>query len=136
MSHVKAGGSEADALSTSMRFLIHYTGDVHQPLHAMARVDNEFPAGDRGGNSFPVKSLDGANNLHAVWDSVVYGDANDFALPLKDSDWNTIGQLAAKLVESNPTPSIPDITSIDPAVWAKDSFEAGEAIVYENIAEN
>lgn len=63
-----------------MRLLMHYTGDIHQPLHATARVNHEYPAGDRGGNSFPVPSIDGAKNLHSVWDSVVYSEANDYNL--------------------------------------------------------
>jgi hypothetical protein len=119
-----------------MRFLIHYTGDVHQPLHATARVDTEFPAGDRGGNSFPLKSKDGAKNLHAAWDSVVYADANDFDLPLTDASWSTIGQTAATFVETYPVSDVKDLASIDPAVWAQDSFQAGETFVYKNIAES
>ena len=74
------GHTEADSLSTALRLLMHYTGDVHQPLHATARVDHEYPAGDRGGNSFPLPSKDGAKNLHAVWDAVVYSEAGDYNL--------------------------------------------------------
>lgn len=91
MSHVYNSGTEADALSTAMRFLIHYTGDVHQPLHATARVNTEFPAGDRGGNSFHLTSREGAKNLHAVWDSVIYSKTGHPTLPIPDSEWNTLG---------------------------------------------
>ena len=80
MSHGVKGHTEADGLSTAMRLLMHYTGDIHQPLHATSRVDKEYPAGDRGGNSFPVPSIDGAKNLHSVWDSVVYAEATDYKL--------------------------------------------------------
>jgi hypothetical protein len=55
-----------------MRLLIHYAGDIHQPLHATSRVDDNYPSGDRGGNSFPLPAKDGTKNLHAVWDSVLY----------------------------------------------------------------
>jgi hypothetical protein len=80
MSHGLKGHSEADGLSTAMRLLMHYTGDIHQPLHATSRVDKEYPAGDRGGNSFHLPPIDGAKNLHAVWDSVVYSEADDMDL--------------------------------------------------------
>jgi len=80
MSHGIKGHTEADGLSTAMRLLMHYTGDIHQPLHATSRVDKEYPAGDRGGNSFPVPSIDGAKNLHSVWDSVIYTEAGDYKL--------------------------------------------------------
>ena len=52
--------------------IIHYVGDVHQPLHSTALVDSEYPSGDRGGNSEHIPSIDGVSNLHAVWDSVLY----------------------------------------------------------------
>lgn len=136
MSHVWNEGTEKDALSTAMRFLIHYTGDVHQPLHATARVDDEFPAGDRGGNSFTLASFDGAKNLHAVWDSVVYADTGRPTLPMPDSDWNNLGIKAAQLVEAHPLDDVTDLKSLDPAVWAKDSFEKSENFVYSDITEN
>jgi len=136
MSHVWHDGTEADALSSAMRFLIHYTGDVHQPLHATARVDDEFPAGDRGGNSFHLTSHDGAKNLHAVWDSVIYSETGHPTLPIPASDWNTLGINAAKLVEEHPLADVTDLKSLDPAVWAKDSFEKSEFFVYDHIAEN
>lgn len=45
-----------------LKFLIHFVGDLHQPMH-VGRPD------DRGGNSTKV-SYDGKNiNLHALWDS-------------------------------------------------------------------
>ena len=91
MSHVWNSGTEADALSTAMRLLIHYAGDVHQPLHATSRVNSEFPAGDRGGNSFPLTSKDTAKNLHAVWDSIIYTGTGHPTLPIPDSEWNTLG---------------------------------------------
>ena len=60
----------ADAL----RFVIHFVGDVHQPLHAATN-------NDQGGNCVPVAFFDAlpqlrnpktesyAPNLHAVWDT-------------------------------------------------------------------
>lgn len=45
----------------ALRFLIHFIGDVHQPLHD---ADN----GDRGGNRVQVVLGRRHTNLHAVWD--------------------------------------------------------------------
>jgi len=47
-----------------LSFLIHFVGDIHQPLHAA----ND---GDRGGNCVPVDSRSREKNLHAVWDTTV-----------------------------------------------------------------
>jgi nuclease S1 len=45
----------------ALRFLIHFVGDIHQPLHA---ADND----DRGGNQVRVLLRQHHTNLHAVWD--------------------------------------------------------------------
>jgi hypothetical protein len=60
------------ALSYATRLLIHYVGDVHQPLHCVSRVNKDYPAGDRGGNSFPLPTHYSDKELHAVWDSAIY----------------------------------------------------------------
>ncbi len=72
MSHGNANHSEEDGLSTAMRLLIHYVGDIHQPLHATTKFDSSYPAGDRGGNSFKLLEKDGIKELHAAWDSILY----------------------------------------------------------------
>lgn len=48
----------------ALRFLIHFMGDLHQPLHC---ADNH----DRGGNMVRVVFQGEQTNLHAVWDTAV-----------------------------------------------------------------
>ncbi len=62
----------ADGRSFALRMIIHYVGDVHQPLHTTAAVDAQYPRGDAGGNYEALPSICGAANLHAVWDSIAY----------------------------------------------------------------
>jgi hypothetical protein len=45
----------------ALKFLIHFIGDIHQPLHT---GDN----GDRGGNEVAIAMVGDARNLHAAWD--------------------------------------------------------------------
>lgn len=47
-----------------MRLLLHYVGDIHQPLHATSRVDKNYPKGDEGGNAFPIPEKLTVKNLH------------------------------------------------------------------------
>lgn len=49
--------------ATALRYMIHFVGDVHQPLHA---ENND----DQGGNCTALQFFgeDSAVNLHAVWD--------------------------------------------------------------------
>lgn len=45
-----------------LRLLIHFIGDLHQPLH-VGRLE------DKGGNDLQVRWFDQGSNLHRVWDS-------------------------------------------------------------------
>ncbi|MFN7726081.1 MAG: S1/P1 nuclease [Rubrivivax sp.] len=46
----------------ALKYVVHFVGDVHQPLHAGF-------ADDRGGNSFQLQAFDRGTNLHSLWDS-------------------------------------------------------------------
>jgi len=52
----------AEGRREALLFLVHFVGDLHQPLHC---EDN----GDRGGNDVRVAFLKTHTNLHALWDS-------------------------------------------------------------------
>eukprot|EP01016_Furgasonia_blochmanni_P030962 TRINITY_DN3207_c0_g1_i2.p1 TRINITY_DN3207_c0_g1~~TRINITY_DN3207_c0_g1_i2.p1 ORF type:complete len:393 (+),score=76.04 TRINITY_DN3207_c0_g1_i2:61-1179(+) len=52
-----------------LRMLIHLVGDLHQPLHNVARYSKQHPSGDRGGNFVNLKVLSMRTNLHALWDA-------------------------------------------------------------------
>ncbi len=45
-----------------LKLLIHFIGDLHQPLHL-------GQAEDKGGNDFQVRWFNDGTNLHSVWDS-------------------------------------------------------------------
>jgi nuclease S1 len=49
------------ARAEALRFLIHFMGDLHQPLH----VGDDH---DRGGNDRAITLLGRATNLHKAWD--------------------------------------------------------------------
>lgn len=52
----------------ALKFVVHFVGDVHQPLHAGNRAD-------KGGNEFQV-NIDGeGTNLHSVWDNRILRSA-------------------------------------------------------------
>jgi hypothetical protein len=55
-----------DQRREALMFLIHFIGDMHQPLHC---EDNN----DRGGNSVQVQFFGRRSNLHSVWDSGLLG---------------------------------------------------------------
>jgi nuclease S1 len=47
---------------TALKYLVHFVGDIHQPLHAGF-------GDDRGGNSYQLQAFMRGSNLHAVWDT-------------------------------------------------------------------
>ena len=47
-----------------LKLLVHFVGDIHQPLH-VGRIE------DRGGNDIKVKWFGQQTNLHRVWDSQI-----------------------------------------------------------------
>jgi S1/P1 Nuclease len=55
-----SNASQAQKLE-SLKFLGHWVGDIHQPLHVSFEDD-------RGGNSIPVSGLC-SSNLHSAWDT-------------------------------------------------------------------
>jgi nuclease S1 len=59
---VLASNAPDDRRRTALKYLVHFVGDVHQPLHA-AFMD------DKGGNKYQLQAFMRGSNLHAVWDS-------------------------------------------------------------------
>ena len=53
----------------ALKFLVHFIGDMHQPLH-VGRGE------DRGGNSIRVRWFGESRNLHSVWDSAIIASEN------------------------------------------------------------
>jgi hypothetical protein len=64
---------ETNPQPDDLKFLIHFIGDIHQPLHCGF-------IGDRGGNTIKIKFLNRHTELHALWDSglIQYRIKQDF----------------------------------------------------------
>jgi hypothetical protein len=58
----------------ALMFLVHLVGDVHQPLHAVARNN------DRGGNDVFVRVGTHTGRLHGLWDSFLVEGIEDAAV--------------------------------------------------------
>lgn len=56
------------ARAEALKFLVHFIGDLHQPLHC---ADNH----DQGGNALKVTFFGASSNLHKVWDSDILARA-------------------------------------------------------------
>ncbi|KAF7357884.1 hypothetical protein MVEN_00834600 [Mycena venus] len=60
-------GYKYDVANEALKFLIHFLGDMHMPLHLTGR--------DRGGNSIPIFFDGQKTNLHSLWDDLLIAKA-------------------------------------------------------------
>ena len=97
------------ARSEALKFLVHFVGDLSQPMHAMADA--------RGGNDIPVSAFGSAQcgdypcNLHSVWDSALI-----LHVGIREHRYarRLDGMIAADHLQAG---------SDDPATWANESLQ-------------
>ena len=89
--------------SIALRLLIHYVGDVHQPLHTYQGFSSLYKHGDQGGNLEEITFHNQKEKLHAAWDSIfgVYHERlyAHRLTPLNMSSWASLEE-DAKVLQS------------------------------------
>jgi hypothetical protein len=99
----------------SVAFLIHFVGDMHQPMHAGDR-------GDLGGNRFPAYYSRVRSNLHAIWDGYLAERA--ISTPAAD---------AAGLLSETPRPERVALAGGLVTDWAREAWEVSRDFAYGGI---
>ena len=115
-----AGEIDGEARLDALRFLVHFVGDVHQPLHCAFRY------GDMGGNMLPVNSFRGRHysfdpgtamdyppSVHSVWDE---------ALVFEAMEGESVKEVAARLNKEIGPGHVARWSTDDPYHWAVDSY--------------
>ena len=133
--------TDKNAKAQALRFIIHFVGDIHQPLHCATRVDRAHPAGDEGGNKVTIKITDANGNLqsvnlHSYWDGGLEsfprgGPPPQFAQP----PLSQIPPAAALARQGNP-PTDPALKLNDPfnfQAWANESFSLAKSVAYNGM---
>ena len=71
----KSAAADEKARAVALCWMLHLTGDVHQPLHTIKLVTKQFPEpeGDRGGSGFYVRVTPSSStiSLHKLWDRLL-----------------------------------------------------------------
>jgi hypothetical protein len=126
-----SGAKDADR-AIALAWLEHLIGDIHQPLHASARITEQEPKGDQGGNLFLLTPVgtprDKQENIHWFWDSIVVrNDPND-----KDEcDADYIDPIARDIMKKYPLAKMESRLALgDPEQWKRESFEIASTKVY------
>lgn len=103
------GKREKSRKLAALRFLGHFIGDLHQPLHVSYKED-------RGGNSISVRWFGQDTNLHSVWDVNIF-EKGGIKYP----------QSLSLLKGDNFSPSSLDVLS-----WLEDSHALAKKVAYRN----
>jgi len=98
----------------ALLFLVHFVGDMHQPLHC---ADNH----DKGGNEVQIEFFGEPTNLHRLWDSGLLGR-------LPDEDELFLDLRRAITPERRAEWSRGTVEE-----WAAESFQAARQVVYGEL---
>lgn len=121
--------------AVAIAWLEHLIGDIHQPLHASAKVTDSNPKGDQGGNLFLLTPKgtprDKQENLHWLWDSIVIR-----VLPnTKDAcDADFIDPIAQDIMKMYPYDKLK--TRLEPGkftTWKDESYRIASTEVYRGV---
>jgi len=126
--------TDKDAQAQALRLIIHFVGDIHQPLHCATRVSSALPEGDRGGNLVSITVAGKKTNLHSYWDGGIGRfpkTGPNFAPP----PLSQIPAAAAKAMAGNPDTD-PDLKLDEPfnfSAWADESFALAKSVAYKGM---
>ena len=126
--------TDKNAQAQALRFIIHFLGDIHQPLHCATRVDSANPHGDLGGNNVKIKVGGKSINLHSYWDGGI-GSFPKMGPNFAPPPLSQIGPAAAKSMAGNPDTD-PDLKLNDPfnfQSWADESLTLAKDVTYKGM---
>lgn len=113
-------------------WLEHLIGDIHQPLHASARVTDLEPKGDQGANLFLLTPKgtprESQLNLHWFWDSII---GRNIPNSKNECDADYLYPIAKKIMKSYPYAK--EQANLNPGnfeEWKKESFEISSTKVF------
>ena len=124
---LKDKSADAAKRAEALRYIIHFVGDLHQPLHTITNADE-------GGNCVPLKYLrrnprehnhSYSPNLHSVWDSAIPERDAEGADPAEYAE--TLDALYAADIEGWQKAGI----HVDDWVW--EGYDFAENVVYGNL---
>ncbi len=121
-------GPNSDSVKAmALCWILHLTGDVHQPLHSSALFTTQFPNGDRGGTLFFIKVRPGSPtiHLHRLWDGLVQGSERFDSVQNRARNFRGRPELSRV--------SLPELSETRFERWARsESFEDAKIHGYRN----
>ncbi len=103
--------------SYALVWLLHLVGDIHQPLHAVARIAAGENDDDKGGLDVSILPNE---NLHSTWDSALHQDEHP----------NEMLADAAVYATRLPKPEDGAVNQLDVQKWIDESVALAKSNVY------
>jgi hypothetical protein len=113
---LKSNNTTNEEKTIALKFLVHFIGDSHQPMH-VSRAE------DKGGNSIQVQFNGKGSNLHSLWDSGLIG-----------REGKTFDQMAKDYDTAKPA-DISKWQNSDPMQWVWESYQFSTKI-YGDVEKN
>jgi hypothetical protein len=133
ISTLGSGTSAQTNQATYLRYLLHFVGDIQQPLHSSEAFYASQPNGDAGGNGFYLTG--NWTKLHYLWDDGGGYLTNSMYRPLSSASQATLNDKVAAIEADYPythnTGRIPD-----PMNWAQEGLALAKTVTYVGITQN
>lgn len=124
---LKKSSAPAWDLNFALGNLVHFYGDIHQPLHATELFSSVYPNGDYGGNLESV-TVDGTSTkLHFIWDSICWEYSAELSRPLSTTDKATVTNFGDYLMNTY-TFTSSQKSQYNSTIFAQESLQ--DAITY------
>lgn len=119
--------------SFNLRFLLHLTGDVHQPMHCVSLFSELFPEGDLGGTLFEVE-YNGNTQLHLFWDTGAGMWQDELVRPLSGDDRRKLVDIALNIMKEWPYSYVKEHAGQDHIEkWCDESYEIAVGFAYNGL---
>jgi hypothetical protein len=127
--------TDLDAQAQALRLIIHFVGDIHQPLHCATRVSSANPDGDRGGNLVSINVAGKKTNLHSYWDGGI-GNFPKSGPNFTPPPLSQIPPAAAQARAGNPATdrNLKLNAPLNFQAWANESFALAKSAAYDGIS--
>jgi hypothetical protein len=127
ISRVGSSALPAPERAVSFAWVLHLTGDAHQPLHSSGRVTPQDPKGDRGGNDFALDDLE-SPNMHALWDSILRRARRQSH---GESYFRWVSRVAGEVAAAHPRALLAGEAGVEsPVAWSKEGAALAMSSAY------
>lgn len=136
--HSGDGNVDVATKARALCWVLHLTGDLHQPLHMVSRFSASFPHGDQGGNAtwIAIPPSDHPLRYHSFWDGLVLRGREDRLIdgaPAIIARGITIASRRAAVLAARPDlqrSGFPQLSATSINDWAQEGVGLGRNVGY------